>query len=286
VPKLDRVYYGSTMIYEPPSWPKVVELSGASRVTITGDTTGPTAHVKGAWSELIASTDAAARWLVVDVQTGSNASDSAALLDIGTGAAGSETVRIADMGAGQIAAVVASAGAIKYLFPMSIPSGTRIAARIQFGTLNGAVARTGNMSAGVYTDDRLAALPTTLDTMGADTANSRGTTLTNANTYYELTSSTTQDYQALVATVTAAGATNRSNTSMKFTVGKGASGAEVELFSFEYRETNTESMFPAEAQIPALYTGHIPAGTRLSVKVGTGGNGTFRDVILHGVPYA
>jgi hypothetical protein len=271
---IGRLYYGSNLLIGP-SWPTTVERSAST--TVTADAV---AHTKGAWTELIASTDAASRWLFVDMVSAANATNTGMLLDIGTGASGSETVRIANIGAGHKgltnAFEVQSTG---MLFPLNVASGTRIAARIQAITAS----RTATVAVSVLTDDGLHAIPTTIDTIGANTAASRGTNAPTSNTYAQVTASTSQAYQALVPTFTGAVGNMANNPNITFTVGTGASGSEQTLTEFTVTETAGEVLGLAFGQPVPLYVGHIPAGTRLAVKQSTGAN--YRDVILHGVPY-
>jgi hypothetical protein len=262
---IGRLYYGSNLLIGP-SWPLSVELGSAVNVTADAST-----HTKGAWTELIASTDAAARWLAVSITNFTNATDTAALLDIGTGASGSETVRIANIGAGM-------ASNILHMFPLSVASGTRIAARSQ-STI---ASRNVNVVAGVFDDEGGLSLPTTLDTIGATTGTSRGTNLPNTS-FHEITNSTSQAYQGLVCSVTVGGTNSIALTSLSVTVAKGGSGSEIDLFSFSVLQDGTELQVLARGQLPAVYLGHIPAGTRLAVKRSAGSANT--DVILHGVPY-
>jgi hypothetical protein len=271
---IGRLYYGSNLLIGP-SWPRTVERSAST--TVTADAV---AHTKGAWTELIASTDAASRWLFVDVVSASNGTNTGMLLDIGTGASGSETVRIANIGAGHKGSVVAQSviNSFSMLFPLNVASGTRIAARIQAITAS----RTATVAVSVLTDDGLHAIPTTLDTIGADTAASRGTNAPTSNTYAQVTASTSQAYQALVPTFTGATGTMANETST-FTIGTGASGSEQTLTEFTVSETNNELLGLGLGQQVPIYVGHIPSGTRLAVKQSAARN--YRDVVLIGVPY-
>lgn len=92
------------------------------RTTVTASAT---IHTKGAWTELIASTphDGAALWLYfTDVYTSGVATDQ--LCDIGVGAAGAEIVVIPNI-------LIGYAINIKYMFPLTLPAGTRLVARTQ-----------------------------------------------------------------------------------------------------------------------------------------------------------
>lgn len=269
MPLPSRIYYGSTLIYDANvlGFPSPVESSAPVTVTASAST-----NTKGSWVELIASTDANAYWINVSaaISGRGNAIDTSFLLDIGTGASGSETVRIADLGMGY-------RDGRSTLLPIYVPSGTRVAARGQ----SNVASRAATVSCQVLSDLAPTTLGQTLDTYGATTATSRGTNLPTSNTYVEITSSTTQAYKALVATPTGSGTTFQPDTST-YTIARGASGSEIELFSFDVETFSTELLTISDKELSTVYVGDIPAGTRLAVKQSIGRN--FRDVILHGVP--
>jgi hypothetical protein len=251
------------------SFPQNVERTAAG-VTVTASAS---TNTKGAWTELIASTDADATWLYVKpIMTTTNASDTSFLLDIGTGAAASETVRIANIGCGYHNTVGPG-----FIFPISVPSGTRIAARGQ----SNITVRTCAVSISVLNDASAATLPTTLDTIGADTAASRGTNLPTSDTYVQLTASTSQAYQALVAVPTGTGNVFAGE-DVTFTVASGGAGSETALTNFVIGSTTQEALPFTPPTFSTVYVGSIAAGTRLAVKQSIGRN--YRDVILYGVP--
>lgn len=246
--------------------PNVIESSGYVSAAAAG-----TANTKGAWVELIASTDAAATLLHIDASLGTgNGVDTGALFDIGIGAAAAESVIIANVGAG-----FHGPQSPGMLFPVAIPSGSRVAMRWQsnVGTLPvGAVVR-------VQVLDGNDTSPASLDTIGAVTASSRGTNLPSNDTYVQLTASTSREYQAIVAVPTGSVAAFATEVST-YTVATGAGGSEVALFSFEVGTVTTEQIYH-DGYYP-VHRATIPAGTRLAVKQSIGR--TYRDVILYGVP--
>jgi hypothetical protein len=277
MPVPSKIYYGSTLISDTPlALPQPVQTSTQATVTADAST-----NTKGAWTQLIASTTAQTDWLYVTCEfTATNGVNTTFLVDIGTGASGSETVRIANAGLGQRLQVTARNMA-PILFPIRVPSGTRIAARAQ----SESASRAGLMQVQTLSGAAPSSMPTTLDTIGADTAASRGTNLPTSNTFVQLTggSGTTQDYQALV--VTHVGPfTSFTADNFTTTVAKGASGSEVTLIEFGASSGSAELVIvPDKGEFTSTYVGHIPAGTRLAVKASIGR--TWRDVILYGVPY-
>lgn len=153
----------------------VAVTSNATRIGTTV-TAGGTAHTKGSWAELIASTGADAEGVyvkVVDVAASGVATSM--LLDIGTGAAASETVLLPDL-------LVGYAGEDQsmgrgYFFPVSIASGTRISARCQ------SVNASDTAIVGVWLVQSIQHLEgaTSVEAIGEDTVNSQGTNVPSAN---------------------------------------------------------------------------------------------------------
>ena len=281
MPEPQKIYAGSTLIYESPvtTFPQQVETSTSAGVTVTGDAT---ANTKGAWTELIASNDATSDWLLVDATQSANGNgvDTSYLLDIGTGASGSETVRIADIFCGYRPPSTGGRRVQPFLFPLRVASGTRIAARAQ-----GAVgSRAGTVTIATLSGAARSSMPTTLDTIGADTAASRGTNLPTSNTYVQLTASTSRAYQALVVLQAGSGTSFNAVETSTFTIATGASGSEVDVYSVDLSTTNVEILHTPAFYLSSVYVGDIPAGTRLAAKQSIGR--ANRDVIVYGVPYA
>jgi hypothetical protein len=252
-----------------PPWPVNVDATPAN-VIVTADAS---VHTKGAWTQLIASTAAAADLLFIYCINSTTNVATEGLLDIGIGAAGAETVMVANAIGGQLSNALRN----DQIFPVSIPAGSRVAARLQ----NVIGSRSANMRIGLLSSGVKA--PAALDTIGADTAASRGTNMPSANTYVELTASTSQAYRAIV--MAPIGATNvGQNHTSTFTLAKGASGSEVELGRAVVRHLVQEICCYDVQQVPFVYYGNVPAGTRLAVKQSVASS--VRDVILYGVPYA
>ena len=119
---------------------QLVEAYGPITSTTSGVTIDPggTAHTKGAWAELIGSTARAIHTLVVMANNQNNGTHSfgTTLFDIAIGGAGSEQlvipniVRMTDGGP--------DTDSPQYLgtFPLTIPAGTRIAARSQCSSID------------------------------------------------------------------------------------------------------------------------------------------------------
>ena len=94
-------------------------------------TTSGTANVKGSYSQLTASCNEVS-YLIVMVNKGSATATDYQLVDIAIGGAGSEQIILPNLRSSQ----TSSAGHLVpclYGYPVKIPAGTRIAARIAFG---------------------------------------------------------------------------------------------------------------------------------------------------------
>ena len=117
-------------------------LSGLSATDSSFQTSGTTItahatpHTKGSWVSVVASAPFDVTWLGVTTSdsTHVSATNTGQLLDIGVGAAASELVLIANIPSGFSAlTVLTGSGGSKGIawFPVEIPSGTNISARMQ-----------------------------------------------------------------------------------------------------------------------------------------------------------
>lgn len=257
-------------------FPKNVDV--ASAVTVTADAT---AHTKGAWTEVIASSSADADLVYLYVINSQSATATEGLLDVGIGGAGSEVVVVANAVGGSIAGLAPSVGVVPginplQIYPVKIAAGSRVAVRIQ-NVIGG---RTANVSVSLLSSGK--SIPSSLETIGASTATSRGTNLPTSNTYVELTASTSQPFQGIVMVPCSAGATIVGEGSI-YTLGIGLSGSETTLGTCYVASAATEFCGYQQNQQPFIYYGYIPQGSRLAVKQSVGK--AYRDVILYGIPF-
>jgi len=159
---------------------------GANPSSTIGTSVTPGAsNVQGSWTQIASSANIANEVVGFYLQVHAGATSTASkpqLMDIGIDPAGgtSYTAIISDMQIGASPALTA-AGAREHYFPMKIPSGASVAARIRganatAGTVRVAARFYGRPSNGL-------ALPcgTYSQTLGADTANSTGTSITPGN---------------------------------------------------------------------------------------------------------
>ena len=256
---LQKAYLGATPLFRATSYfEDNIEtlVDNSSEVTVTAD---PSAHTKGAYSEIIATSSANASLLYVIVGgIGSSGQASSTLLDIATGASGSETVLLSDVAVGG-AASVANA---RYAFgvPIRVPSGIRISARIQSAVTGG---KTATVQIKLYDMGDYDQAPTSVDTIGVDTATSTSTSIgSTANTYAEMIASTARAYRAIILIPTFSSG-SISNVVVTYTLAKGASGSEVVIGQKDAGYSASE--FCGTVEDP-LIAQPVASGSRLAVK--------------------
>lgn len=277
---LQKAYLGATPLFREQSWFEEVSakpVNSSSRVTITADST---AHVKGAWSQLIASTSANASYIIIEV--GSNATGTtnmASLLDIGIGASGSETAFIENIGIGGAAD---GAGRAQFTFgvPYKIASGSRISARFQSVITGG---KTAAVTARIFDMGDYNYAPTAVDTIGADTATSQGTAMSGASgTWVQMIASTANAYRGFVIVPSYTDASFSTNRLVEYTLGVGAASSEVEqgITGWQYMSDQTVGM---NGRYPPFIKANIAAGSRLAIKHDLANNPTRFDATLIGI---
>ena len=265
MPLITKAYLGSTKLFREKSWfedmsQKPVNESGA--VTVTASST---AHVKGSWAPLVASTAGNATFLIVEVSNVQTSNtDTATLLDIGTGASGAETVfaGLGDIAVGGAQAASATGFSLLFQVPIKIASGTRLSARIQSVVPSG---KTATVSIWTFDMGDFAYAPTAVDVIGTSDATSVGTAMTGASgDWVPIISSTLNAYKAVVL-VPSTSASSISTIDVKYTVGKGAAGSEVEIGNATVSYGNSERV-TSISRWGQLICGAVPSGTRLSVR--------------------
>jgi hypothetical protein len=273
---LQKAYLGATPLFRNTSWFEDNAYTVANRssaVTVTADAS---AHTKGSWVQLVASTSANASAIYVEANVAANGFDTSCLLDIGTGASGSETALISNIAIGGARTATGLSGYV-FTVPIQVPSGTRISARIQH--ITGGEDGTILVEARDY--GNYAQSPTSVDVIGTDTATSTGTDFVTANTYVQLTSSTSRAYRAIVMLPNVSGNALATVTAT-LTLATGASGSEVELGARYASYSNAESVQTIDDFFVAA---SVASGTRLAVKVqGPPTNLTNYGVCLIGIP--
>jgi hypothetical protein len=271
---LQKAYLGATPLFRNVDWFEdgaYQIVTAGSAVTVTANTS---AHTKGSWSELIASSGQGSV-LVLRV-TGVNATgaNTATLLDIATGASGWETAILSDLAIGAI-------GGYDIHLPLKIASGTRFAARIQSVVTGG---KTAAVQATVVDAGDYATAPTSLDVINAgDTATSQGTSFSGASgTWSQATATTSQAYRAVGIILSAHDAT-LANITGTYELGIGAYGSEV-VFGSLRNIYNANEQSAQTTPFIATFGRAIPSGSRLAVKHPIAANPERYGFVLIGIP--
>lgn len=262
-----------------------ITSTSAEGVTVTASAT---AHTKGSWTELIASTSFAAQgiWVMLN-NTGTSNIATPLLVDIGIGAASSETVLIPDLQGGQ--AQLWSNGFLGqcYFFPLRIPGGVRLSARCQAtivsDTVNVGVWLLGGSSVPTaWTGTRVTAY-------GVNAAASSGASYavgaTNAwGAASQIVASTTNPIRYIQVGLDAALDTSVSNSRSLLRLGTGATPTYfVENLPFgESTTIETLHTWPANWMLSQMHF-CIPAATELRVSGMHSAAGDNRRIIVYGV---
>lgn len=253
-----QLYLGSTLISGGTWWAKPV-ITWSTPVTVTADSS---AHTKGAWVEVIASTPQAVDRLDVSVYgIGVSSVDTSTLLDIGVGAASSEVAKVSNIAVGGASQSFANDDGVAFSVPLYVPSGSRIAVRIQSLVTGG---KTCSVKMALGAGSNPAATSATATTIGTSTSTSRGVqTSGSTGTYVEVIASTAAAYQAIVV-VPSVSSTAATANQRRLNVAVGAAGSEDVLGTVGYYTTAAELVWSLAA-IANLIPVAVPAGSRLSV---------------------
>lgn len=254
-----------------PWWQSIgqVRVGFASAVTVTSS---GTAHTKGAWTELIASTSANGDFIVLgSTNVGAGAFNTATLIDIGIGAAGAEVAIASNIAIG-------SWVDMSIPIPLKIASGSRVAARIQSVRTSIPV----TIKCQVFDSGNYADAPTSVDVIGTSTATSEGTLMSSTNAWVQLTASTSQAYSAIVA-VPSASDNVMAGLTVTYSVGRGAASSETVIGTFSMLTTTGEIIYPGGLISPMVFAGPFPAGTRLVGRADAAA-GTDMDLCVIGIP--
>lgn len=253
---------------------------GNSSSTGTTLTTGA-ANTKGAYTTLIASTVGDASAVIVTVLNDATASNSM-FVDIAVGAAASEQVIISN---------VMLDGAIlinsTQIFPVAIPSGTRISARAQTTGATNSV----RVMVMVLDDGMIGRAGSVVDSIGALTATTIGTSVdagASANTkgaYAQIIASTAVDYGAFCFHMDSLGrsAVGTSNNQLIDVAVGGAGSEQVIISNYPMALQNGNTVGCAWSP---WFEMDIPSGTRIAVRSQASSNVTPSRTwgfIMHGL---
>ena len=247
---------------------------------MTGLTPSSTANTKGSYSQLVTSTTYDIDFLEI-VLCADYTAACGILVDIAIGSSGNETVIVSnlDVSLGNSNVVTQT-----YAFPISIPAGTRISARVQ-----SSVGSISTNLVGVYVKGYEAEFNNGegfagVDAIGAVTATSFGTLLSPSSTTYtayaQLVASSARDYSGIIIGADSQGASYYGGFYLDIAIGAG--GSEKNVVAAEYycsnnlafSTTNQNTFFPIQ----------IPAGTRISSRAAsTAGYSQNIGIVVYGV---
>jgi len=261
---LQKAYLGAVPLFSEKPWffdneLELVDTGG----TVNGIllTASGTAHTKGAWAELISSTSGESDLLKFSLSDLTiNGAAVAGLIDIGVGASGSETAIIEDIAVGSAVANFNNSGGIVVEVPIKIAAGTRISARIQSNVSS----RTALMFAAVFKSNTTPLIPTSVTSVGGNTATSQGVSIAANSTWTEIISSTAQDCIGF-SLVPSSGEQFMGNFDVVMDIGVGASGSEQAFGSVLFRATGAETI-AMRPMSEAFFPREVPAGSRIAVR--------------------
>lgn len=234
-------------------WPRASEIIAALTITASA-----TPHDEGAYVEI----DASAAQNVCGIYIRNTATiaqstvDTSMLFTLAFGAAGSEVDVIPSYALG------GHMSNTRFTLPIHIPAGSRIAGKLRAEVVSDTFVPAFTLFFGGQ-------MPgwggyTSADAIGADTANSRGTPISNtAGTYTELSASITNALRGISASFGLVDATSSAGT-QTVDVAVGAAGSEVIIGSWTVNTTATEELIVLDG--PSWLEVPIAAGSRIAVK--------------------
>lgn len=226
------------------------DATGSKGVTVTA---AATAHTKGSWAQLEASTDFNIEGFWIRISTFDYDEDM--MIDIGIGASGSESVLVPN--------IFKRAGVgVSAFFPVPIKAGTRVSARVQATTAS-KVAQvmllgigssiTGNPGCGRVWDIGNTTTTSCIEVDAGSTANTKGS-------WVELKSSTPNLVTGLVLSINSS-SSGTDDASFLIDIGIGSSGSEKVLIPDIY--TYSKDFLPVSRPGYIYLDVDIPAGTRI-----------------------
>jgi hypothetical protein len=200
------------------------------------------------------------------------------MFSIGIGAAGSETEIVSNVPIG------GAADTLQVPLPVRIPAGSRVSIRVRSAFASRII---NVFAATLYAVPNSVNLPTTLDALGGNTSNCRGTSFSGASgTWTEITPSTTKPYQGVVI-VPSVASTDIATIAPRISVGVGPAGSETEFGSMEITFNSNEWVSQRVYGWGwPLFGRHIPAGSRIAASHTISTNPERYAVSLVGIPYA
>jgi hypothetical protein len=232
-----------------------------------------TANTKGAWKQLIAATAYDACWLTATLVI-DYAGDMSEAFDIGFGASGSEVAVVNNLMLPGVTSLADNSpySVIEYSFPLHVPAGTRIAARVQspLTTDEDGSSIAVNLYDGAFTQIEGAA---GVDAIGFNSSTTLGTALVPGasgafGSYAQLTASTSRDYMGIFLGFDTQGALPALGGNFEIEVAIGASGSEHIIKTTLGFASNLGSSRTAWLPLGSPFLPiNIPAGTRIAARI-------------------
>lgn len=239
-----------------------------------------TANTKGSWSELEEITTVDASVITVMIPGLSNADH---LIDIGIGASGSEQVIAANLSVSQGNSSYGDISPFSVRIPISIPIGSRVAARLQSTNTSGWV------HLGIILESNNDQKGGRLITIGADTSDSGGLLITSGasvkGSWISLTSSLENDIKAAFFCFGNRVNTGRTDCTWLIDIGVGGVGSEEVLIPDLTLSADVYSDAVRPLNTP-VFGVSIPAGVRVSVRAAcsiSDATDSLFDIIMYGI---
>lgn len=248
-------------------------IAGYSKVSddgVTASSRGTTitaaasANTKGTYTQIIASTAHAAKGILV--QLGAVTAGVDYSVDISIGAAAAEIIIVPDLIAGSGTGSIARQG--PYFIPLSVPAGTRIAARCQATTLSSTIRvkvhLLGDLPGGMEPFGKIVHYGFVAGTTQGTTIDP-GATINTKGAYTALTASSTYAIKALYFDQSNLVQVTRTSADWLLDIAVGAAAAEIVVLPNFHLEASTTDDTMVHTPSPLLAVS-IPAGTRISAR--------------------
>lgn len=242
------------------------------------------ANTKGSWDQFIASTSFDYEWILIGLWHGTGTTNSEYLVDIGIGAAASEQVLVENLyGCLDGNSTSDESWVVKYLLPVHVPAGSRIAVRCQSALASAEV----DVQFFGIAGSPVVPVAGLVSTYGADTSASEGTRLdpgastASKGPWNELTSSTERQHSMMFIAFgfpddLAWGSAIR----MGLDIAIGAASSEEIIISDLILHSHGSSSDQGGNNLIGLPV-QIPAGTRISARLRTSNTSLDPTCILH-----
>lgn len=255
------------------------DLANTTGTTVTA---AGSANTKGAYVELLAAASNEFDSYVVELVLGVASVAGPMLIDIAVGGAASEEVIIPDI---YIYATTTAGVLYNVKFPISIPAGERISARIQSSTASATLDLYIERG---FSNFMQGSPLSSVDAIGADTATSTGTIVVRGGTigvfgaWTEIIASTTDSYSAL-AISSARGVGSWRNGSLNYQVAVGSAGNEEVIIDNVLVPTSAVAF--SSNMINGFDGASVAEGERLSIRAAaTSINSDHdHDYVIYGV---